>query len=100
MTRIPFNVPSVTGREIEYIGEVIRRREFSGNGIFTARCQNWLKERLAVVEALLTHSCTAALEMAAILSELVVRFIQTIPKCDTAFTSKGTFEGTAQEGSD
>ncbi len=70
MTRVPFNVPPVTGRELEYIGEVINRREFSGNGTFTARCQIWLKERLNAVDAILTHSCTAALEMAAILSEL------------------------------
>jgi len=70
MTRVPFNVPPLAGREFEYIAEVFKRREFSGNGAFTARCQNWLKSRLDVVDAILTHSCTAALEMAAILSEL------------------------------
>jgi len=68
--RVPFNLPAVGGKELEYIAEVIKRREFSGNGAFTARCQNWLKARLGVVDALLTHSCTAALEMAAILCEL------------------------------
>src|SRR5437763_1291465 len=36
MTRVPFNIPPVTGRELDYIGEVVRRREFSGNGSFTA----------------------------------------------------------------
>src|SRR4051812_19538241 len=70
MTRIPFNVPPVTGREIEYMREVIALREFSGNGRFTARCQIWLKERLGVLAVNLTHSCTAALEMAALLAEL------------------------------
>jgi dTDP-4-amino-4,6-dideoxygalactose transaminase len=70
MTRVPFNVPPVAGKEFEYISEVIKRREFSGNGAFTARCHSWLKARLGVVDALLTHSCTAALEMAAILSDL------------------------------
>jgi dTDP-4-amino-4,6-dideoxygalactose transaminase len=70
MTRVPFNVPPIAGREIEYIGEVMRRRQFSGDGVFTAKCQNWLKERLAVSEVLLTNSCTTALEMAAILSGL------------------------------
>jgi dTDP-4-amino-4,6-dideoxygalactose transaminase len=70
MARVPFNLPPVTGRELEYLGEVIERREFSGNGMFTARCQDWLKLRLGVVDAILTHSCTAALEMAAILSGL------------------------------
>ena len=70
MSRVPFNVPAVTGREIEYIRDVIERREFSGNGAFTARCQGWLKQRLDVRDAILTHSCTAALEMAAILAGL------------------------------
>jgi dTDP-4-amino-4,6-dideoxygalactose transaminase len=70
MTRVPFNEPPVTGRELEYLGEVIKRREFSGNGSFTVRCQSLLKASLGVVDAILTHSCTAALEMAAILSGL------------------------------
>jgi dTDP-4-amino-4,6-dideoxygalactose transaminase len=70
MARVPFNLPPVTGRELDYIGEVMRRREFSGNGLFTARCHEWLKARLRVPEALLTQSCTAALEMAAILAEI------------------------------
>lgn len=70
MTRVPFNVPPVAGREIEYVREVIGRREFSGDGVFTAKCQDWLKEYLGVAGAFLTNSCTTALEMAAILSEL------------------------------
>lgn len=70
MARIPFNMPPVTGREIEYLSKVIERREFSGNGVFTAQCQSWLKQRLDVGEVILTHSCTAALEMAAILAGL------------------------------
>jgi dTDP-4-amino-4,6-dideoxygalactose transaminase len=70
MTRIPFNLPPIAGREIEYIREVFSAREFSGNGNFTARCQSWLTDRLGVVDVILTHSCTAALEMAAILSGL------------------------------
>jgi dTDP-4-amino-4,6-dideoxygalactose transaminase len=70
MTRIPFNAPPIAGREIDYIREVLGRREFSGNGIFTAKCQDWLRERLGVAGAFLTNSCTAALEMAAILADL------------------------------
>lgn len=70
MNRVPFNVPLLAGREIEFLTEVMSRREFSGNGTFTARCQEWLKKRLGVEGVLLTHSCTAALEMASILSEL------------------------------
>lgn len=68
MSRVPFNVPPLAGRELDYIADVMRRREFSGNGAFTARCHEWLKSRLGVAEALLTQSCTAALEMAAILA--------------------------------
>ena len=70
MARIPFNVPMVAGREFEYIRQAIANRHLSGNGPFTARCHAWLQERLGVPKVLLTHSCTAALEMAAILSEL------------------------------
>jgi len=70
MTRIPFNAPPIAGREIDYIREVLGRREFSGNGIFTVKCQDWLRERLGVDGAFLTNSCTAALEMAAILADL------------------------------
>ncbi len=70
MARIPFNVPLVSGRELEYIREAIANRHLSGNGPFTARCHAWLQEQLGVEKVLLTHSCTAALEMAAILSEV------------------------------
>jgi dTDP-4-amino-4,6-dideoxygalactose transaminase len=70
MDRVRFNVPPLAGRELEYLREVLGRRHFSGDGPFTAKCQSWLKERLGVPGALLTHSCTAALEMAAILAEL------------------------------
>jgi dTDP-4-amino-4,6-dideoxygalactose transaminase len=68
--RIPFNVPLVGGRELEYIREAIDNRHLAGNGAFTARCHSWLQEQLAVDRVLLTHSCTAALEMAAILSDV------------------------------
>lgn len=68
--KVPFNVPPLTGRELEYLAAVLAERSFSGNGRFTGLCHAWLKERLGVPEALLTHSCTAALEMAAILARL------------------------------
>jgi dTDP-4-amino-4,6-dideoxygalactose transaminase len=70
VTRIPFNVPLVGGRELEYIRQAIANRHLAGNGPFTAKCQTWLQQRLQVDKVLLTHSCTAALEMAAILSEV------------------------------
>lgn len=70
MKRIPFNRPAIAGREFDYLAEVFAKREFSGNGSFTERCQTWLKERIGSVDALLTQSCTAALEMAAILAKV------------------------------
>src|SRR5919201_116350 len=70
MTRIPFNLPLVCGRELEYIREAIANRHLAGNGPFTARCHLWLQQYLGVEKVLLTHSCTAALEMAAILTDV------------------------------
>jgi dTDP-4-amino-4,6-dideoxygalactose transaminase len=70
MPRIPFNVPGVAGSELAYLSQVFARREFAGNGAFTARCHDWLKSRLDVSEALLTNSCTAALELATLLAQL------------------------------
>ncbi|HEX2452444.1 MAG TPA: dTDP-4-amino-4,6-dideoxygalactose transaminase, partial [Vicinamibacterales bacterium] len=70
MTRpfIPFNRPYATGRECDYIREAIASAHLSGDGLFTRRCHAWLEERVGVRRALLTHSCTAALEMAALLT--------------------------------
>jgi dTDP-4-amino-4,6-dideoxygalactose transaminase len=67
---IPFNVPPLKGREIEYLQEALKNRQLSGDGPFTKRCHKWLEENLGVSKSLLTHSCTAALEMAAILCDL------------------------------
>jgi dTDP-4-amino-4,6-dideoxygalactose transaminase len=64
---IPFNLPSTVGREIEYILEAVSGGQLAGDGPFTARCQRWLEERCGARKVLLTHSCTAALEMAALL---------------------------------
>lgn len=66
----PFNKPFVTGNELNYIQEAINNGHLSGNGIFTKRCQAWLEENIGCRKALLTHSCTAALEMSAILANL------------------------------
>ena len=65
--RIPFNRPFVTGKELDYIREVIAHGRIIGNGIFTEKCQEWLETRCGCGKALLTHSCTAALEMTALL---------------------------------
>lgn len=69
--RIPFNRPPITGRELKLLTEAIERRELGGPGHFSRQCEAWLVERLGAKHALLTHSCTAALEMAAILADLV-----------------------------
>jgi dTDP-4-amino-4,6-dideoxygalactose transaminase len=66
---IPFNVPYSTGREHRYLAEAIENHHLSGDGPFTKRCHAWLREHLGT-SALLTHSCTAALEMSALLAEL------------------------------
>ncbi len=67
---IPFNKPFMTGRELEYIAQAHEGGHLSGDGPFTKRCHVRLEEMTGSKIALLTHSCTAALEMAAILAEL------------------------------
>jgi dTDP-4-amino-4,6-dideoxygalactose transaminase len=67
---IPFNRPWLCGRELHYIAEAIQSGHSSGNGAFTERCQAMLQQLLGVERALLTTSCTDALEMAALLLNL------------------------------
>jgi dTDP-4-amino-4,6-dideoxygalactose transaminase len=67
---IPFNKPFLTGRELDYIAEAHRNGHMSGDGAFTARCHAWLEKTTGCHKALLTHSCTAALEMMALLLDL------------------------------
>ena len=71
MDNILFNKPFIVGKELFYIAQaVIENRQIAGDGSFTKKCQAWLEERLGCQKALLTHSCTAALEMAAILCDI------------------------------
>jgi len=68
---IPFNKPFIAGKELFYIAQaVIENNHTAGDGPFTKKCQAWLEERLGCRKVLLTHSCTAALEMAAILADI------------------------------
>jgi dTDP-4-amino-4,6-dideoxygalactose transaminase len=67
--RIPHNRPPLVGRELEYIADAMKTRHLSGDGPYTQRCQNWLTA-LTGGTSRLTHSCTGALEMAAILAEV------------------------------
>lgn len=68
--RIPFNRPALVGRELEYVAEAIRHGHSSGNGPFTEKCHRLLEQELGVAKALLTTSCTDALEMSALLLDL------------------------------
>jgi dTDP-4-amino-4,6-dideoxygalactose transaminase len=65
---IGFNKPFLTGRELEYIRQAHEAGHLSGDGAFTRRCSEWLEQRVGCRRALLTHSCTAALEMSALLA--------------------------------
>lgn len=67
---IPFNKPYMTGKELFYIAEAHFNHKLAGDGPFTKRCHAWLEERSGCAKALLTHSCTAALEMAALLLDI------------------------------
>jgi dTDP-4-amino-4,6-dideoxygalactose transaminase len=65
---IPFNIPPFTGAEQNYITQAINNHVISGDGEFTARCNRWLEQKTGSLRAMLTTSCTHALEMAAILA--------------------------------
>ena len=67
---IPFNKPYMTGRELANIEQAHRHGHLSGDGPFTKLCHRWLEQKTQASRALLTHSCTAALEMAALLLNL------------------------------
>lgn len=67
---IPFNKPYMTGKELWYISQAHHLGHLSGDGPFTDKCHAWLEERIGCRKALMTNSCTAALEMAAILADI------------------------------
>ncbi len=68
--RIPFNQPAQVGQELAYVQDCFARKHLSGNGIYTKRCEQFFEERFGFPKALLTTSCTDALEMAAILANI------------------------------
>ena len=68
--RIPFNKPAFVGAEISYMRDSIAKGRISGDGEYSRRCHAFLEDRLAVRKALLTTSCTHALEMAALLLDI------------------------------
>lgn len=67
---IPFNKPYMTGKELWYISQAHANGHLAGDGEFTRRCNGWLENYVGCNKALLTHSCTAALEITAILADL------------------------------
>jgi dTDP-4-amino-4,6-dideoxygalactose transaminase len=70
MNLIPFNKPFVSSKEFEYLEKAITDGILMGNGQFTKNCQDWLEKKIIIKKALLTHSCTAGLEMSALLANI------------------------------
>lgn len=67
---IPFNKPHLTGQETKYIEDAVRSGKISGDGMFTKKCHTFFESRYAMRKALLTTSCTDALEMSALLANI------------------------------
>lgn len=67
---IGFNKPYLVGKELTYIKQAYEFGQFAGDGFFTKKCSHWLETHTGSPKVLLTHSCTAALEMAAILANI------------------------------
>lgn len=67
---INFNEPPFIGKELEYINEAFKNKKVCGDGKFTKLCNKWLEEKTGSAKALLTTSCTSALEMAAMLCDI------------------------------
>lgn len=87
MTKINFNKPFLTGKEMTYIGDTVTLGKISGNGKYTKLCQDFFEEKYNIKKALLTTSCTDALEMCAILID--------IQKDDEVIIPSYTFVSTA-----
>ena len=69
-TMIPFNKPYLTGKEMHYMYQAVYSGKISGNGIFTKKCQAFFEKTYGFKKALLTTSCTDALEMCAMLADI------------------------------
>ncbi len=94
MTKIPFNRPPEASRELEYLVEVLRTRRLGGGGTFTRGCETWLEAAIGSTRVLLTTSCTAALEMAAMLAGIgpgdeIIMPSFTFPSTANAFVLRG-----------
>ena len=92
--QIPFNRPYAVGSELDYVAEALEHGQLSGNGEITRRCSAWLEDRTGATRVLLTHSCTGALEMAALLAGVgpgdeVIMPSFTFPSTANAFALRG-----------
>ena len=67
---IPFNWPYAAGKELAYVTEAQLDHRLSGDGPFTVRCHQWIERQTGCAKALLTHSCTSALDLAALLLDI------------------------------
>lgn len=67
---IPFNKPFIVGKELYYIAQAVLEGHIAGDGFFTRKCHQLLEEKFLTEKVLLTHSCTAALEIAALLCDI------------------------------
>ena len=67
---IDFNIPPFTGKELEYMQQAIENKKICGDGEFTKKCSRWMEEKFQANHVLLTTSCTHALEMAAVLTQV------------------------------
>ncbi|MHB8658457.1 MAG: dTDP-4-amino-4,6-dideoxygalactose transaminase [Solirubrobacteraceae bacterium] len=91
---IPFNRPFATGQELAALKEALERGHLSADGEFSHRCRRWLEDSLDAPMVLLVHSCTAALELAALLLEVgpgdeVIMPSFTFVTTATAFVMRG-----------
>jgi dTDP-4-amino-4,6-dideoxygalactose transaminase len=68
--KIPFNRPFIVGKELYYIAQAVQGGHLAGNGRFSKKCQQWMEETFHARRVLLTHSCTAALEICALLIDI------------------------------
>lgn len=91
---IPFNKPFMTGKELDYIANSHANGQFAGDGPYTSKCHRWIEQKSNCHKALLTHSCTAALEICALLLDIkegdeVIMPSYTFPSTANAFVLRG-----------
>lgn len=67
---IPFNKTFIAGRELFYVAQAVEHGEIKGDGPFTKKCSEWIEQKMNIQKCLLTHSCTGALELAALLLDI------------------------------